>query len=30
MYRRIDNMELLDTKEKHIEWIEWCIKNKED
>lgn len=30
MYRRIDNMELLDTKDKHIEWIEWCIKNKED
>ena len=30
MYRRIDNNELLDTKEKHLEWILWCIKNKED
>jgi len=30
MYRRIDNNELLDTKEKHIEWIEWCLANKED
>jgi hypothetical protein len=30
MYRRIDNMELLDTKEKHEQWITWCIKNKED
>lgn len=30
MYRRIDNNELLDTKEKHLEWITWCIENKED
>jgi hypothetical protein len=30
MYRRIDNNELLDTKEKHLEWIMWCIKNKEN
>ena len=30
MYRRIDNNELLDTKERHLEWIDWCIKNKQD
>lgn len=30
MYRRTDNNELLDTKEAHREWIEWCIQNKED
>lgn len=30
MYRRIDNNELLDTKEKHTEWINWCVENKED
>jgi len=30
MYRRIDNNELLDTKEKHQQWIMWCIENKED
>jgi hypothetical protein len=30
MYRRIDNMELLDTKEKHLSWIDWCIRNKEN
>lgn len=30
MYRRTDNNELLDTKEKHLEWITWCIENKED
>jgi hypothetical protein len=30
MYRRCDNGELLDTKEKHKEWIYWCIKNKKD
>ena len=30
MYRRIDTMELLDTKDKHLEYINWCIKNKED
>lgn len=30
LYRRYDNNELLDTKEKHLEWIKWCIANKED
>jgi len=30
MYRRFDNSELLDTKEKHIDFIKWCIENKED
>lgn len=30
MYRRIDTNELLDTKEKHLEWITYCILNKED
>lgn len=30
MYRRFDTNELLDTKEKHTEFIMWCIKNKED
>ncbi len=30
MYRRTDNNELLDTKEKHLEWITWCIENKPD
>jgi len=30
MYRRIDNNELLDSKEKHEDWIMWCIINKED
>jgi hypothetical protein len=30
MYRRIDNNELLNTKERHIEWINHCIKTKED
>ena len=30
MYRRSDNNELLDTKENHLEYIEWCIDNKED
>ncbi len=30
MYRRVDTNELLDTKERHLEYIEWCIKNKED
>lgn len=29
MYRRIDNMELLDTKEKHSNYIEFVIKTKE-
>ena len=27
-YRRIDTMELLDTKESHYEYISFCIKNK--
>ena len=30
MYRRTDNNELLDTKERHLEWIMWCIAYKED
>lgn len=30
MYRRYDNNELLDTKEKHLEFIMYCIENKED
>jgi len=30
MYRRIDNMELLETKERHDLYIRDCIKNKED
>lgn len=30
MYRRYDTMELLDTKEKHLEFINWVILNKED
>lgn len=30
MYRRIDTMELLDTKEKHKEYILYCIQTKED
>jgi hypothetical protein len=30
MYRRSDNNELLDTRESHIEWIEYCIRNKPD
>lgn len=30
MYRRTDNNELLDTREKHEEWIRWCIENKQD
>lgn len=30
MYRRTDNNELLYTKEKHEQWIMWCIENKED
>jgi hypothetical protein len=27
-YRRIDTMELLDTKESHYEYISYCIKHK--
>lgn len=30
MYRRFDTNELLDTKERHQKFIEWCIENKED
>ena len=30
MYRRIDNLYLLDTKEKHEEYILYKIKNEED
>lgn len=30
MYRRTDNMELLDTKEKHLEYITHCINTKRD
>lgn len=30
MYRRYDTNELLDTKEKHTDFINWCITNKED
>lgn len=30
MYRRYDTNELLDTKEKHYDFIKWCIENRED
>ena len=30
MYRRVDNNELLNTKENHLFWINWCIENKEN
>jgi hypothetical protein len=30
MYRRYDTNELLDTKEKHEQFIRWCIDTKED
>ncbi len=30
MYRRFDTNELLDTKQKHLEFIMWCIETKED
>lgn len=30
MYRRCDTNELLDTKQKHTEFINWCLLNKED
>jgi hypothetical protein len=30
MYRRYDTNELLDTKDKHIQFINYCILNKED
>lgn len=30
MYRRFDDNSLLDTKQKHLDFINWCISNKED
>lgn len=30
MYRRSDTNELLDTRERHESYIDWCIENKED
>jgi hypothetical protein len=30
MYRKVGTFELLDTKERHLEWINFCIKTKED
>lgn len=30
MYRRFDTMELLDTKERHESFIQYCIQHKED
>lgn len=30
MYRRIDNNELLDTKQKHIEYMDFILANMED
>lgn len=30
MYRRSDTNELLDTRERHESYINWCIENKED
>ena len=30
MYRRCDTFELLDTKERHEEFIKFCIETKED
>lgn len=30
MYRRSDTNELLDTRERHEAYIDWCIENKED
>jgi len=30
MYRRYDTLELLDTKEKHKQFILWCIETKEN
>lgn len=30
MYRRCDNQELLDTRQKHEEYIKFCIETKED
>lgn len=30
MYRRSDNMQLLDSKKSHENYIFWCIKEKDD
>ena len=30
MYRRFDTLELLDTKERHEQFILWCIDSKDD
>lgn len=30
MYRRFDEMTLLDTKEKHLNFIKYCLENLED
>jgi len=30
MFRRTDNNELLNTKQKHLDYINWCIENKPD
>ncbi len=30
MYRRTDDNTLLDTKERHENYIKWCIEHKED
>ena len=30
MYRRTDNNELLNTRESHEDWIQFCIKNRPD
>ena len=30
MFRRYDTNELLDTKERHLLFINWCLENKED
>lgn len=30
MYRRVDNMELLNTKEAHQNYIQMCVQQKED
>jgi len=30
MYRRYDTNELLDTRQKHYDWIMFCVKNMED
>lgn len=30
MYRKVGTFELLDTKERHLDWIKFCIETKED